>query len=700
MSWEIILIFGFMAAVAVSLIVIQISHGRSYAQTTINRSRSVTSINARRGDILDRNNVLLATSTLEYKLILDPVIIMTEGSNYLDITSQILQRCFDISLEEIQKDIEENPQSRYVVMRDKLTYNDVKDFAALKEGERKDVIEFLGLPEDYKDNADVEGAWLEESYRRNYTYNTFACSVLGFVNSDRVGECGIEKYYNDSLTGVDGRKYTFLGNDNLVENTYREALDGDTVQLTIDYNIQSIVEKYVMEMLEESGAKSVAVTIQDPNNGEFLAMADSGIFDPNSPRDLTVRYTEEEIEEIKADDTRSNQVLNENWANFCVSSTFEPGSTFKAFTVAAGLEEGLIEEDSYFYCDGSVPLRDYIIHCADIDGHGDISLTDAMAQSCNMAMMDIAKSEGVDIFSKYQSQFGFGPLTDIDLPNETNTLDLMRTRENMTDIDLATYSFGQGFNVTMVQMSSAFSALINGGTYYKPYVTKGIYNSSGELVSSVSSTVVSRPISLETCSFVKKAMRHVVTEGTGTDAAVPGYITAGKTGTAQKGHRDDDLWVASFIGFAPYEHPELVCYVVIDEPASGGDGSSVFACELFSKIMAEVLPYINAVPAEKDWDPTGQGSPTESDEDEEGTDEEEDGGEDEDDEEDEDGDEDEEAVEEGDENAADDTYYEETVYDDVTYDDAAYDETYYDDGYYGYYDETEGWDVQEYSEEW
>ena len=696
LNWEIILIFCFMAAVAVSLIVIQISHGRSYAQTTINRSRSVTSINARRGDILDRNNVLLATSTLEYKLILDPVIIMTEGSNYLDITSQVLKLCFDIPLEEIQQDIADNPQSRYVVMRDKLTYNDVKDFAALKEGERKDVIEFLGLPEDYKGSADVEGAWLEESYRRNYTYDTFACSVMGFVNGDGVGECGIEKYYNDDLTGSDGRKYTFLGNDNLVENTYREASDGNTIQLTIDYNIQSIVEKHVMEMLDESGAKSVAVTIQDPDSGEFLAMADSGIFDANNPRNLAVRYSEEEIEKIRADDAMSNQVLNENWANFCVSSTFEPGSTFKAFTVAAGLEEGLIEEDSYFYCDGSVPLRDYIIHCADIDGHGDISLTDALAQSCNMAMMDIAKTEGVDIFSKYQSQFGFGPLTDIDLPNETNTLDLMRTRENMTDIDLATYSFGQGFNVTMVQMSSAFSALINGGTYYKPYITKGIYNSSGELISSVSSTVVSKPISLETCSFVKKAMRHVVTDGTGTDAAVPGYITAGKTGTAQKGHRDDDLWVASFIGFAPYEHPELVCYVVIDEPASGGDGSSVFACELFSRIMAEVLPYINAVPAERDWDPTGQGSPTESEEDIAGEEEMQDGT---------DGDEetgeegtDENAEEAGEENpeevaeeepAWDDTYYGEDVY--YAEEDINYGEE---------YAESYEWDTQEYSEEW
>ena len=661
MSW---LMIGLMGIVAASLIFIQLIHGQDYSRTTMNRSQSVTSINARRGDILDRNNVLLANSTLEYTLILDPVIIMTEGTNYLDLTSRALDLCFDISPEEVLEKIQENPNSRYVILRDGLTYNDVKDFAMLKEGDREKNLEFLSLPEDFKEGTAVEGAWLQENYRRNYTYGPFACSVIGFVSNDSVGECGIEKYYNEDLTGVNGRKYTYLSSENLIENTYREAQDGNTIQLSIDYNIQSIVEKHIMEMLEESGAKTVAVTIQDPDTGEFLAMADSGIFDPNDPRDLSVRYTEEEIEKIHSDDALTNETLNNNWSNFCVSSSFEPGSTFKAFTVAAGLEEGVISEDAYFYCDGSVPLRDYIIHCAYIDGHGDISLTDAVAQSCNMAMMDIAEAEGVDIFTKYMNQFGFGPQTDIDLPNETNTRSLMRTRENMTDIDLATYSFGQGFNVTMVQMSSAFSALVNGGVYYKPTITRGIFNSKGEQMSSTSHTIVSRPISEETCSFVKQAMRHVVTEGTGTAAAVPGYITAGKTGTAQKGHRDDDLWVASFIGFAPYEHPQVVCYVVIDEPASGGDGSSEFACELFSRIMEEVLPYINATPATEDYDPTGMGSPERSDEeyqDEDGEETDEEDGEENEDEEDGDGEEgggEEGGGEEGEDTAEEDTYAE------------------------------------------
>ena len=665
-----------MAGIAISLFLINLVNGRSYAQATMNRSRSVVSISARRGNILDRNNILLASSTMEYKLILDAPVLLTEGRNYLDITPAVIEKCFGIPKDEVIQKAYENPDSRYIVLKVGLTYNDVRQFNEIRQKTSPEIREFLGLSKEEAPGAvQVKGAWLEEGYRRNYTYGTFASSVLGFT-ANGVGQYGIEKYYDDELNGTDGEKYSYLNDNNLVESTYREAQDGATIQLTIDYNIESIVEKHMMEMLEESGAKTVAVTIQKADTGEFLAMADSGWFDPNNPRDLSVRYSPEEVEYIHDDDKRTNEVLSENWDNYCISYSYEPGSTFKAFTVAAGLEEGIIDEDDYFFCDGSVPMRDYIIHCAQIDGHGEISLTDALSESCNMAMMDIAEAEGVDVFSKYQAQFGFGPLTDIDLPNELNSKSLMRGRESLTDIDLATYSFGQGFNVTMVQMSSAFCSLINGGTYYKPFVVKGIYNAGGEQIKSTSRTVVSRPVSKETCDFIKQALRHTVTEGTGTMAAVGGYITAGKTGTAQKGKRNEDLWVASFIGFAPYANPEVVCYVVIDEPASGGDGSSEYACELFSRIMSEVLPYLNAVPASMDYDPTGKGSPELHEEDEQT---EEDGEEDGTDEDEEEQDE-EESDEENDDNEeyqedAEDTYWEEEQ------------DGYWEDDGYGYEDE-------------
>jgi len=605
-----------LAVIAGRLFLIKVVDGDSYSQVTNARTKYSDTVLAKRGDILDRNNVLLATSTVQYQLIIDPAVLLEEGDLYLDHTAYVIEKCFKRSAQEVKEIVKDNPERRYMVLESEIPYSGARDFIELSNAinaiENKDdkakVLETLGYAEDYKGPLKIIGARLEDSYNRNYAYGTFASSVLGFVREGE-GLYGMEKYYNEDLSGIDGRQYSYVNDENVVEYIYRDKQDGNTIQSTLDYNIQSIVEKHMMDMQLESGAKTVAVTIQDPNSGEFLAMADSGIFDPNDPWDLSVRYSEYEIEQIKSSDELQSGTLTENWKNFCVADSYEPGSTFKAFTVASALEEGCITKDQYFFCDGSVPMLDYTIHCAYIDGHGEISLKDALAQSCNIALMDIAATEGVDVFCKYQSQFGFGSYTDIDLPNEMSCKNLIYTRENMTDLDLAVNSFGQSFNVTMVQMSSAFCSLINGGIYYKPHIVKGIYNSNGELIKSIGKTVVSRPVSEDTSDFIKYSLRHVVTEGTGTTASVGGYITAGKTGTAQKGRRNDDLWVASFIGFAPYENPQLVCYVVIDEPASGGDGSSAYACELFSRIMSEVLPYINATPASMDYDPAGVGSP-------------------------------------------------------------------------------------------
>ena len=679
-----------LAFVAGKLLFIEIFNGDTYAQAALNRSRYSSTIPARRGDIYDRNNVLLASSTMEYNLILDPAILLTEGRNYLDITTRLLEKCFDIPASELREKALDNPESRYIILKKGLSYSQVKDFIEMSKAESGTIAEFLELPEDYKDKVEVAGAWLEDHYKRNYPYGQLACSVLGFTENGK-GIYGIEKYYNEELSGTDGKKYTYLNNDNVVETVYRNSDDGYIFQLTIDYNIESIVEKYMAEMLVESGAQTIAVTIQDPNTGEFLAMADTNVFDPNNPRDLSVRYPYYDTDSWSDDFIAAKRI--ENWKNYCVSDTYEPGSTFKAFTVASALEEGSISEYQMFNCDGSVSMLDYIIHCANIAGHGEITLTEALSESCNMALMDIAKLEGVDLFSKYMAQYGFGSVTGIDLPNESSCSSLIHSRTEMDDLDLAIYSFGQGFNVTMVQMSSAFSSLINGGTYYKPHIVKGIYNQKGELVKSAGAIEVSKPVSEETCRFIKQALRHVITDGTGPSAAVPGYITAGKTGTAQKGSRDDDFWVASFIGFAPYDDPQLVCYVIIDEPESGGDGSSEYACRLFSQIMSEVLPYINAVPASMDYDPTGVGSP-----------------------------------ENGTVNTVqEEVYYEETydyentdVYEEPYYDNDysyeetySYDEVYYEDAYYEdayyedtYYDDTDGYYSEDYyddgyySDEW
>lgn len=598
---------GILAIIVVRLFYIEIFNGEEYGNAAARRSRVSTTIEAKRGSICDRNNVVLASSTVEYNLILDPKEILTENRNYLANTAALIQKCFGISASEVAEKANNNKESHYVVLKRGLSYSEVKDFMYMMESATADEIrDFLGISKDDEERVELAGAWLEDSFKRKYPFGTLASSVIGFTQ-DGVGIYGIEKYFNDELTGTDGKKYTYISNDKTVENVYHEAENGYNVQLTIDYNIQAIVEKYIKQTLEETGAKTVAVTIQNPNNGEFLAMADSGQFDPNSPRKLEGLYSQEKIDEMNDEET--SLLLTENWKNYCVSETYEPGSTYKAFTVAGALESGAIKGDEMPYCEGSVNMRDYVIHCANIYGHEYITIPDALSQSCNMAMMYIAEQEGVDTFCKYQSQFGFGTVTRIELPTEMSCRSLLFNRTNMTDIDLATNSFGQNFNVTMVQLSSAFCSIVNGGTYYQPHIVKGLYNAEGDLIKSSGKTVVSNPVSKDTCDYVKNALRLTVTEGTGTAAAVPGYITAGKTGTAEKGAREDDLWIASFIGFAPFENPEVVCYVVIDEPEDGDDGSSAYACELFSKIMSEVLPYLNSTPASKDSDPTGLGSP-------------------------------------------------------------------------------------------
>ncbi len=304
------------------------------------------------------------------------------------------------------------------------------------------------------------------------------------------------------------------------------------------------------------------------------------------------------------------------WTNFCVTSNYEPGSTFKPFTYAAGLEEGIISPDDTYTCYGSLEILEEEVSCHITSGHGTLTAKEAIAQSCNVALMYMSEEIGASTFSEYQSNFGFGKYTDIDLPNEASCSGLLYD-ETMSELDLATNSFGQNFNLTMIQLSTAFCSLINGGYLYQPYVCQGIYSDTGELIQSTSATLVARTISEETSETVKEALRTVVTEGTGTAAAIDGYVISGKTGTAEKSGRDGESYVVSFIGFAPYENPEVVCYVVIDEPESG-DTSGVSA-GLFNSIMTEVLAVLNVTPASEDYDPegveTGTETETEADED-------------------------------------------------------------------------------------
>lgn len=577
-----IVFFVLFACVVVRLFWILVFDGDKYKKAAIKQTEAGNvSIVAKRGDILDRNNVQLVTSTKVYNLILDPKVILTNPDKYLEPTISLIEKCFGISKEELRKDVEENPKSSYVVLKKGLTYTQTEEFTTLKAEDRN-----------------VNGVWLEDNYKRNYTYDTLASSVLGFT-SDGAGEYGLEYQYNKELTGTDGMEYSYVNSDNTVESVRREPIDGCTILLTLDYNIQAIAERYIEQTLQQTKAKAVAAIVQNPNTGEILAMADSGKFDCNNPRNLSVRYTQEQIDAM--DDKATLEALIDVWKNDCVTKSYEPGSTFKPFTVSMGIEENKISPDDSFDCTGNQVFFEGTeweksIWCWERAGHGTLNVKGAIAMSCNISLAQIAGKIGKEIFTKYQKKFGFGQYTDIDLPNEMSCETLLYNKDNMTDLDLATNAFGQNFNVTMVQLSTGFCSLINGGNLYKPFIVKNIYNANNELVKSNDKTLVAQTISLDTCKYIKECLREVVVNGTSPLAAIDGYKISGKTGQAQKYDKEEELYVISYIGFAPYENPEVVCYVTIDEPAQEF-AASTYAVELFRNIMSETLSYMN-VPAD------------------------------------------------------------------------------------------------------
>ncbi len=573
-----IVFFVLIGIVAARLVWILVVDGDKYKKAALKQTQSGNfSIPAKRGEILDRNSVQLVTSTKVYNLILDPKVILTNEEKYLEPTISLIEKHFGISKDELKKDIEENPKSSYVVLKKGLTYTEVEKFIKEKE-----------------DDITVNGVWLEDNYKRNYTYNTLASSVLGFTNNG-VGEYGLELQYDKELTGTDGMEYSYINSDNTIETIRREPVDGDKIMLTLDYNIEAIVEKYLEETYQKTKSKGVTAIVQNPNTGEILAMADSGKFDCNNPRDLSIRFKPEEIETM--DDQTTLTALTEVWRNDCITKSYEPGSTFKPFTVAMGIEENKISPNDSFYCGGSQMFFESTpwektIWCWERKGHGTLNVKGAIAMSCNISLAQISGKIGQDIFTRYQRKFGFGQFTGIDLPNEMSCSTLLFNKDNMTDLDLATNAFGQNFNVTMVQLCTGFCSLINGGYLYKPYIVKNIYNANSELVKSNGKTLVSQTISQDTCNYIKECLREVVVNGTSPAAAIPGYKIAGKTGQAQKYDKEEELYVISYIGFAPYDNPEVVCYVALDEPAPEFT-SSTYAVELFRNIMAEVLSYMN-----------------------------------------------------------------------------------------------------------
>ena len=563
---------------------INAASGDKYTKVVLDQQQyDSRTIPFKRGDIVDRNGTKMATSERVYNVILDVKVMMSD-KDYIEPTIEVLKDCFGIEEDKVRELMDKSPSSRYNILQKGVDYAKAKEFEKIDKDDKK--------------YPDVKGIWLEEDYIRTYPYSALASDVIGFTVDGNVGSNGIEASYNSILNGTDGREYGYLDDSSSFERTVKEADNGSAVVSTIDLQVQNIVEKHILEFNDAhknettpgEGSKNTAVIVMNPQNGEILAEASYPNYDLNNPRDISKYYSEEELAAMSDDE--KIEKLNELWNNFCISDTYEPGSTFKPFTIAAGLETGILTGDENYVCGGVLHVGDHDIHCSNRDGHGPQTLKQSLENSCNVALMEIGQSIGTEEFCRYQKLFGFGEYTGIDLPGEGSTEGLLYTPENMDAASLATNAFGQNFNVTMTQMVAAFSSLINGGDYYKPHVVKQIQDDNGNVTENRDPVLMKKTVSKETSDILKDYMLGVVQEGTGSLAAVEGYDVGGKTGTAEKLPRGNGKYLVSFIGYAPQENPEVVVYVVVDEPNVPGQASSSYATELSSKIMTEIFPYL------------------------------------------------------------------------------------------------------------
>lgn len=596
MQKKLIVMFSCIALLLIGLIArlmyIEQTSGEKYEKIVLSQQEyDSKTLPYQRGDIVDTKGTVLATSIAVYNVILD-CFVMTDKTDYIAPTIEALLRCFpDLNSDELYGYAENNKDSRYIVLKKKASYEEIQPFVEMQEAEDEN---------GKKINPNIRGVWFEKEYERQYPYGALASSVVGFTTSGNLGINGLEQYYNETLNGVNGREYGYLNTDNNFEKTIKSPRNGYTVVMTLDANIEAIVERKIAEFNEaymgnfregDAGATHIGVLVMNPQNGDVLAMANYPNYDLSNPRDLSAYYTEEELS-VMDEDARLD-ALNTIWQNFCTTYTFEPGSTAKPFTVAAGLETGTVLESDTFYCDGYEMVGGHTIHCVQRAGHNMETLEQTLMNSCNDALMQMSYKIGKENFTTYQQIFGFGQRTNIDLPGEARTDTLIYNVEDMGPVDLATNVFGQNFNTTMIQLGNAYCSLINGGCLYQPRVVKRITDENGNVIKDIPPTLLRETVSKATGDILKQYMYSTVQSGTGATAKVDGYSMGGKTGTAQKAGRDGVNYLVSFIGFAPLEDPQLMIYCVVDEPNVQEQFHSTFAQDIVREILEEVLPYMN-----------------------------------------------------------------------------------------------------------
>lgn len=538
----------------VYLMISEADYYRKLAEELHERERG---IKAARGEILDRNGVTLATN----KTVCTISVIHSQVKDAEQVIN-VLSQALEIDEAEVRKKVEK------VSSRERIKSNVEKNVG--------DTIREYGL----------DGVKVDEDFKRYYPYDDLASKVLGFTGSDNQGIIGLEVKYEEWLRGTDGVILTTtdargIELENMAEGRI-EPVAGNTLQISLDYNIQKYAQQAAEKVMEEKQADAVEVMILNPQNGEIYACVDVPEFNLNTPFVLN-----DETEPVNEKERQN--LLNQMWRNKCISDTYEPGSIFKVFTASAALEAGVVSLKDQFYCPGYKIVEDRRIRCAKAGGHGSETFTQSVQNSCNPAFIEIGSRLGVSNFYKYFKQFGLMDKTGIDLPGEASAV--IHKEENVGAVELATMSFGQSFQVTPLQMATTVCSVVNGGKRITPHFGMQVYNEQAELIEEFSYKKEKEIVSAETSRTMRTILESVVSEGGGKNAYMEGYHIGGKTATSQTLPRSANQYISAFIGFTPAENPEVAAMVIIYNPKGIYYGGTI-AAPVVKDIFENILPYL------------------------------------------------------------------------------------------------------------
>lgn len=561
----VILFFGFMLAIAVlcgRLVYLMIFQSSYYGTRAVEVQERERTIKAARGLILDRNGTVLGanrtvcTISVVYNQIKDPERVI-----------EVLSKELSMSEEEVRKKVEK------LSSREKIKSNVDKEIG--------DIIR----------EYDLDGVKVDEDYKRYYPYGNLASKVLGFTGADNQGIIGLEVEYEEYLTGTPGKILTVTDArgvelDYAVENRI-EPIDGKTLVTTLDVNIQQYAMQAAEKVLAAKQANYVCIIVMNPKNGEIYAMVNVPEFDLNDPYTL-VSVNGEKVEAQAGEDKQA--LLNKMWRNNCINDTYEPGSTFKIVTATTALEENLVELDTPFSCPGYYIVDDRRIRCHKVGGHGSEDFLHAAMVSCNPYFIDLGLKIGKDTYYEYLDKLGILTKTGVDLPGEAGTI--IHDPENVGNVELATMSFGQSFQITPLKLLQVASAIVNGGTLVTPHFGLAVQDKDGNVIETFEYETEENVISKETSDTMRYIMSMVVSEGGGTKGAVEGYAVGGKTATSEKLPRGNGKYIASFIAFAPVDDPEVIAICIVDEPTGIYYGGTV-AAPVIKELYENILPYLD-----------------------------------------------------------------------------------------------------------